>query len=245
MTSVIDDSPGSDSTPPSHSSNTVPPSRGPQVTHNGAPSRRAFLKVASVAAVGAAAGTVVSCKPPDDGKSERGAANVGKASARDAGFDRATLDAVGDTILPASLGEGRREAVSAFVAWVDGYEPVAEEMHGYGYADVRYLPSDPAPAWRAQLEALDLLAQKTQRKRFHELDDAGRKGVLTMALAHVPGGRLPSPLAATHVAVALIAHWSATPRAWNAAFGADISPNSCRTLDGTLGRPRAIGGVST
>ncbi len=214
-----------------------------RASRNETPSRRAFLKVASVAAVGAAAGAAVGCKPADNATTGASASPQASAPKRATGFDRSTLDAVGETMLPASLGDGRREAVDAFVAWIDGYEPVAEEMHGYGYADVRYLPPDPAPAWRAQLEALDLLAKKTSRKRFHELDETGRKEILTMALARVPGGRLPAPLSATHVAVALVAHWSASPRAWNAAFGADISPNSCRALDGTLGKPRAIDGV--
>lgn len=240
---VIEKLPDPESSPPSPSSDASERAVSDRATPGGFSSRRAFLKVASVAAVSAAAGAAASCNSADNKTPAANATPQGSTPSRVTGFDRATLDAVGDTMLPASLGDGRRDAVNAFVAWIDGYEPVAEEMHGYGYADVRYLPPDPAPAWRAQLDALDLLAKKTARKRFHELDEGGRKEILTIALARVPGGRLPAPLAATHVAVALVAHWSASPRAWNAAFGADISPNSCRTLDGTLGKPRAVNGV--
>ena len=108
-------------------------------------------------------------------------------TARATGFDRRTLDALGEVLLPASLGAaGQKGAVDAFVAWVDEYAPVAEEMHGYGYADIRYLPSDPAPGWRAQLEGLDLLARRTRQRAFAELDAEGRRAthearMLTMA----------------------------------------------------------------
>jgi hypothetical protein len=144
-------------------------------------------------------------------------------------------------VLPGEIGEaGRARAVDAFVAWIAGYEPVAERMHGYGYAEVRYLPSDPAPGWRAQLEGLDLLARRTRGRAFAALGAAERQALVEGALAGVAGDRLPAPLAAPHVALALLAHWASGPEAWNLAFGAEITPTSCRPLADAPRRPRPL-----
>ena len=149
--------------------------------------RRTFLKVAGTLAAGAAVtGCTVESHPPD--------ASATPAGARASALDRAVLDAVGDAMLPESLGAtAKAAAVTAFVAWADAYEPVAEEMHGYGYADIRYLPPDPSPAWRAQLEALDLLAQKTRRKTFGALSVAERRELLSTVLRGPAEERVPDP----------------------------------------------------
>ena len=125
-------------------------------TRNDGPSpRRQFLKTAGVLAVGTAAVGSAACDVKEPSQVDESSAT------RTLGFDRTLLDALASTVLPASLGAaGVRAATDRFVAWADGYDPVAEEMHGYGYADVRYLPADPAPAWRAQLDALDALIEQ-------------------------------------------------------------------------------------
>jgi hypothetical protein len=187
-------------------------------------SRRTFLKTASTIASGVAA-TSIGCAP---------SGNQPNASPSE-GFDRALLDPLAEVVLPSELGaDGRRRAVENFVAWAAGYDPVAEEMHGYGYSDVRYLPADPTPAWRAQLAALEVLAGKMRRSSFAALDVAGRTEVLTAALGSERGQRLPPPLEARHVAVALLAHWASSPGAWNLALGAEVSPGSCRPLQATV-----------
>ena len=187
------------------------------------PDRRAFLKAAGALAAGAATGAAAGCEAPAAG----GASPSGAAP----GFDRATLDALGEVVLPAELGpDGRRRAVADFVAWVDGYDPVAEEMHGYGYAEVRYLPPDPAPGWRAQLEGLDLLARRARRRAFAELPAAERRALVETALRGERGDRIPAPLAARHVALALLAHWAASPAAWDLACGARVGRGTCRPL---------------
>ncbi len=160
---------------------------------------------------------------------------------RDADFNPVQLSALADTVLPASLGTaGQRAAVTAFVAWCDGYEPVAEEMHGYGYADVRYLPADPVPAWRAQLDALDRLSQRVHHAPFASRSLAERQALVAQATRSVRGERLPSPLAANHVAIALLSHWASTPRAWDLALGVQVAPMTCRTLDGATKKPLPI-----
>lgn len=194
-------------------------------------SRRTFLKTAGAIASGVAASTVA-CAPGQESAT----------TARGAGIDRVSLDPLAEVVLPAELGaDGRAAAVTAFVSWVNGYEPVAQEMVGYGYSDIRYLPPDPAPAWRAQLDALELLAQKVHKAPFASLDVARRTDVVTQALGGERGTRLPAPLDARHVAVALLAHWASSPGAWNLAMGVEVSPGACRPLEGATPRPVAIG----
>ncbi len=204
----------------------------PHVPNDSATSRRNFLRTAgTLAATAAASGTLgaAACAPIDRAPGNPASAAGGAARAH--GFDRTQLNALGEVLLPGALGaDGRAAAIAAFVEWVDGYEPVAEEMHGYGYADVRYLPADPAPAWRAQLTALDLLAQRTRGKEFAALDVPAREAIVTMALRDVRGDRLPPPLEASHIALALLAHWASSPDAWNRALGVEVSPGTCRPL---------------
>jgi hypothetical protein len=197
-------------------------------------SRRAFLKSASLLAASAAAtGTACQVQGPKETDASQGAERV-------KGLDRELLDAAAEAMLPESLGRsGIRAATDAFVGWVDGYAPVAEEMHGYGYSDVRYLPADPAPAWRAQLSALDLLAQRVHRTAFAALAVPARRALIETVLREQTGDRLPAPLRAPHVTLALLSHWCASPDAWNRALGRDVSPLTCRPLDGSIQLPRA------
>ena len=201
-------------------------------SHPSPSARRQFLKTAGVIAVGTAAVGTAGCHVKEP-------AVVDESSvARTSGFDRPLLDALASTLLPASLGEaGIRAATDRFVAWADGYDPVAEEMHGYGYSEVRYLPADPVPAWRAQLEALDVLSRKSQRVSFAAATPAQRAAVLEATLRTESGERLPAPLGARHIALALLGHWSASPDAWNRALGAEVSPGTCRPLDAAVRKP--------
>ncbi|MFM8566191.1 MAG: gluconate 2-dehydrogenase subunit 3 family protein [Gemmatimonadota bacterium] len=159
-------------------------------------------------------------------------------------LDPAMLAALGDAVLPESLGAaGRAGAVAAFAAWLAAYAPVAEEMHGYGYAELTYTPPDPAPGWRAQLQALDLLARRSRRRGFAQLDLAGRRAVLDAAIRDGRNGTIPSsPLQADHVAVALLSHWAATSDAQDLAYGARIGAGQCRSLAETARRPLPIVG---
>lgn len=202
-------------------------------------SRRAFLRDAALLASTAAIGGGCDALP---GSRDSGGGGDASAAARTTGLTRASLRSLADAVLPESLEtERRREATDAFVAWIDGYEPVAEEMHGYGYADVRYLPPDPAPAWRAQLDALDVLARRVRGAPFDTLTVDGRRDILRMALRGERGSdRLPAPLEAPHVAIALLSHWASGPNAWNLALGADVSPGTCRPLDGAARKPLPI-----
>ncbi|MBC7843960.1 MAG: gluconate 2-dehydrogenase subunit 3 family protein [Gemmatimonadaceae bacterium] len=198
--------------------------------------RRDFLKLAGVLA----ASTAVGCKLESHVPETIGA----PANDRVTGFDRSVLDAVGNAVLPAELGEkGRDAAIGQFVAWVDGYDPVAEEMHGYGYSDVRYLPPDPAPAWRAQLAALDVMSRKSRQQPFAKLSIDARRELLAPMLASQGSDRLPEPLHAPHVALALLAHWASSPDAWDLALGVKVLPGTCRVLGDANAKPLPIIGL--
>jgi hypothetical protein len=208
--------------------------------------RRAFLRTAGVLAAGAAAAGCDVPRPRGDGADPAGGATRAEGApagsaprrARDAALDRPTLAALGEVVLPGELGAaGQARAVDDFVAWVAGYEPVAEEMHGYGYAEIRYLPPDPAPGWRAQLDGLDLLARRSRGRAFAELPLASRRAMVEAALARLPNDTLPAPIAAGHVALALLAHWASSPAAWDLAYGARITPLTCRPLGDAPRRP--------
>lgn len=200
------------------------------------PTRRTLLK-AGVAAVALAA--VPACtieeRRPSTGES------------RPADFDRAVLDAAAEIILPGDLDlVQRRAATDAFVRWIEDYTPVAEEMHGYGYPDIRWLPPDPAPHWRAQLEGLDLLAQRRHNARFAALERPQRAALIDETLRPIATDRLPAPLTAPHVLLALLGHWASQPEAWDLAFDARVGRNTCRALDDAVRRPlplapRALG----
>lgn len=194
-------------------------------------SRRSFLMTAGTFA----AGSLAACEA-------RSADPAAAAQPlRTTGFDRVGLDALSDCVLPDELGlEGRRAATAAFVAWADGYDPVAEEMHGYGYAEIRYLPPDPAPAWRAQLAGLDILARRSRRKRFAELDTTARRDLLAVVLRRERGDRLPAPLAASHIAVALLSHWASSAAAHDLAMGRAVTPLTCRTLNNVTTEPSSL-----
>lgn len=200
------------------------------------PDRREFFKTASLIAVGAATSGAVACEVKDPA-----IASAEDGAVRTLGFDRTLLDAVASAVLPESLGaEGIRAATDRFVAWSDGYDPVAEEMHGYGYSDIRYLPSDPAPAWRAQLTGLDQLSRRTRQTRFAQASVEERRAVIAAALRGEAGDRMPSPLGARHVVLALLAHWSSSPDAWNRALGVQVTPATCRPLGEAIKAPLPI-----
>jgi hypothetical protein len=198
--------------------------------------RRNFLKLAGTLAVTTASGCQFETRIPTP--------STPVAGDRNTDFDRTLLDAVGTTVLPAELGaNGVAAAVAAFVTWADGYDPVAEEMHGYGYSDIRYLPADPAPAWRAQLAALDLLARRSLRKPFVELTDEQRRAMIANAVKNAQPDRLPAPIDASHIALALLSHWASTPDAWDLALGVKVQGGNCRVLGDAVAKPAPIGGL--
>ena len=190
--------------------------------------RRSFLKQA---AVSVAVTAVAGCAPAS------GDAHPGRA------LDEPLLTALGDAVLPDSIGgPGRARATAAFRSWIGAYAPVSEEMHGYGDAEIRYTPPDPAPGWNAQLGALDLLAMRKHAKGFTALSVAHRRDVVRTALESVRGDVLGgNPLAAPHVAAALLSHWASSSDAADLAWGVKVGRGNCRVLSDAPRKPLAVG----
>jgi hypothetical protein len=116
---------------------------------------------------------------------------------------------------------------------MDGYRPGAEANHGYGTARIERLTADPRPQWQSQLAALDTEARRTRGQSFSALSLGDRQALVRAALAGERGGdALPSPLAARHVAVALLAHFYDSAVATDLCYESQIGRHQCRPLDG-------------
>ncbi len=158
-----------------------------------------------------------------------------------------TLRAIGAAVLPvADLGtDGTDQVVTDFETWIDGFEPVAEMPHGYlnrGLANIRYGPPHPGPRWAAQIEALELEADRRHRSTFAELSIEDRRSLIQGQLERDELGRLPSPGQARHVAVGLMAYFYSGSEATDLCYRASIGRFKCRGL-ATLGRePRPLAG---
>lgn len=153
----------------------------------------------------------------------------------------ASLLALGDAILPAELGTaGVARAVADFQKWIDGYQPGAEANHGYGTGKIERLTADPRPQWRAQLAALETDARRNGAVSFAALPRDGRQALLRTALATERGDALPSPLAASHVALALLGHFYDSPAATDLCYEAQIGRQLCRPLPAQRQQPVAL-----
>lgn len=196
--------------------------------------RRAFLR-RSAAAVSAAA---VGCRPPGADR----ASTAGGAERH--ALPTGTLRAVADIALPSELGEdGVQRVTTGFETWLAGYRPVAEQVHGYGSQEIRYGPPDPAPRWRAQLEALDREARARHSAGFAELDRETRRALIEAALAGGEETSLPDrpgALRAEHVVVGLAGWFFGSPEATNLCYGRRIDPGACRPLAASSEQPTPL-----
>ena len=206
-----------------------------------AESRRTFLKH-SAATVAAA--SVAACTPEDDRNplpASTASAAAGRADTPPVPLPATTLRAVAGAVLPAELGDdGQERAVTAFERWSDGLEPVAELGHPYLVPETRYSGPDPRPGWAAQLQGLDKESRSRFNTEFADLDIATRRAMLARPLAQA-GPALGSPATAGHVAVALTAHFFASPVATDLCHRRTIAKQQCRGLDGAVAAPAELG----
>jgi hypothetical protein len=165
--------------------------------------------------------------------------SAGTTSALPPVLNLGLLAALGDAVLPESLGaQVRSLAVRDFATWAAAYRPVSEEMHGYGDQEITYTAADPSPGWRSQLEALELLAHRKHRKGFASITVEQRRALVRPQLPRGRGLRLPANIVgAPHVAVALLAHWANTSAATDLAYGVAIGKDQCRVLADAPRRP--------
>jgi len=196
-------------------------------------SRRGFIRAAGAAL------PVVALPACVTGDEANAAAQTGAAANRV--LDPATLRAVADVVLPSGPGAAVTErAVAGFEAWLAGYRPVAELDHGYGSGEIRYAGPDPAPGWKAQLEAWDLEARERHGVPFSDLDRPARESYIRNQLRAERS--LPAPAQAHNVALGLLAWWTSSPEAADLCHGVAIGRETCRPLSALGAAPSPLHG---
>lgn len=148
----------------------------------------------------------------------------------------ATLDSVmvtrlAEAVLPGELGDAGFGRVSrAFTQWVAEFRKGVELVHPYGSSNLRQTGESPAGRWRAQLAILDSEARRKHRRGFGSLTREQRRELVTAAVSTDRTNRMPEPLDANHVALALVSWYFATPDATDLCYRARIGRNQCRPL---------------
>lgn len=152
--------------------------------------------------------------------------------------DPRTLHAIGDVVLPAELGAvGTTEAVHSFQRWISGYKEGVELVHGYGTSRLGFAGPTPATRWASQLDRLDSAARSRFAKPFADLPVARRREMVAADLTMLKVDGLPSLGRAPHVALALLAHFYATPEATDLCYEARIGKQTCRPLANSSRQP--------
>lgn len=144
------------------------------------------------------------------------------------------LHAVAEVVLPVSelKTEGVDRVLAEFQTWIAEFEPVAEQEHAYlSSSDIVYGPPDPAPRWEAQLEAIEIEAQKNFGKSFAALPVAERRRAIERAIRSERLESLPSPGEAQHVAVGLAAFFYSSTEANDMCYESAIGRQRCRAIE--------------
>ena len=148
-----------------------------------------------------------------------------------ASLDPEAVAALAAAILPSELGnDGFARVAREFAQWIGGYRVGAEIVHPYGSADLRTTGPSPVERWRSQLGALDQDARRQHRTAFASLIVAQRRSLVRAAIEADRPTRLPDPLTANHVGLALVAWYFATPDAVDRCYSVRIGRNQCRPL---------------
>ena len=166
------------------------------------------------------------------------AAAVGELAA-----DPRTLRAIGEIVLPTELGTtGISAEVGRFQRWIAGYREGAELVHGYGTSVLEHTGPTPETRWAAQLSTLDALALKQNGKRFADIALEPRTALLRTQLEEQKPARIQAVGRAPHVALALIAHFYASPAATDLCYGVQIGKQTCRPLAAQGRKPLPLAG---
>jgi hypothetical protein len=191
-----------------------------------APSRRSFISwLGGLAAASGLHGAVRAEARPAPPVS------LGDSAAQGTGLDPALLTQLAEAVLPGELGDIDTARVSrAFARWAEGYQPGAELNHPYGSATIRFAGASPVGRWRSQLDALQQSARSRFGRSFQAASLEQRRDLVQAALFGERVDRMPSPLSAGHVAIALLSWYFASPEATDLCYRARINPNSCRPL---------------
>ena len=157
----------------------------------------------------------------------------------------ATLDALAEAILPSALGRaGIAKEVAAFREWGTGYREGAEVNHGYGTSRLRSLGPTPLTKWTTQLDELDARAQAKHQRNFRDLPVADRVALVRAALAGQRMDRIPGIADASHVSLALLAHFYDSSAANDLCYEVKIGKATCRPLADSARKPLPLLKVS-
>lgn len=160
------------------------------------------------------------------------ATTTAAGDATQSALDAALLTSLGEIVLPTELGaDGAARVARAFTQWSAGYRERVELVHPYGSATIRVTGEPPAFRWRQQLDALQSEARTRHRRAFAAITPEQRREIVSAAiLASERGDRLPDPVAAVHVATALMAWYFRSPEAADLCYRARIGRQQCRPL---------------
>lgn len=155
----------------------------------------------------------------------------------------ATLAAIADVALPASIGApARKSAVDDFVSWIENYKAGADTGHSYG-SSVLQRPTATSPATRypAQFAALDQAAVAAGAASFVALDAAGRRKIVEAALTTpTPVTRLGARPTGANLVGDLVGFYFNSSAANDACYERAIGRDSCRSLDGSEQAPAPL-----
>lgn len=158
-------------------------------------------------------------------------------------LDATTVAKLAEAVLPSELGDAGFVRVSrAFTQWVGAYRQGAELNHPYGSAVIRQTGESPLNRWRTQLSALDHDARAKHQRGFNALTAEQRKALVTAAIANEQANRMPDPLNANHVALALVAWYFASPDAVDLCYQSRIGKHQCRPLVNAPRQPLPLAG---
>jgi hypothetical protein len=149
---------------------------------------------------------------------------------------KATLAAIADVTLPASIGAaGRVAATQTFIGWHVNYRMNADMGHTYGASTLRRpSPAPVAPRYAAQFEALDLAARAQGATSFTAAPVAVRRAVVEAALnAPQPVNRIPARPTGANLVADFMGLWFNSAAAFDQAYRANIGRDDCRDLEGS------------
>lgn len=160
--------------------------------------------------------------------------------------DSSTLDALAEVVLPGkTLGKaGVVRAANEFRDWEAGYREGAELNHGYGTSRLRSTGPTPLTRWTRQLDELDAAARNAHRKPFAALSLPQRDAIVRAALQGQRVDRIPSVVDASHVALALLAHFYDGSFATDLCYEAHIGKQTCRPIAAQARKPLPLFRVS-
>ncbi len=151
-----------------------------------------------------------------------------------------TLRALADAILPSELGAaGIAAEVAAFQSWIGEYRENAEVNHAYGSSRVRFSGPTPATRWMLQLDDLETRARTGTGKFFAESSIDERRAIVRQAIPGVNAG-IGDVAGASHVALALLAHFYGGAKATDLCYEANVGKETCRTLASSPARPTPL-----